>query len=79
MKFKIFSGKENKEFVTLRLKNDVVGGGVSVVACDSEGGRLGNGSLITFGKDGTISRQPNISTELGFQLDSAGRVKLQGE
>lgn len=79
MKFKIFSGKENKEFVTLRLKNDVVGGGVSVVACDGEGGTLGSGSLITFEEDGTISRRSSISAEIGFQLDGAGRVKLQGE
>jgi hypothetical protein len=78
MKLKVFEQKKEQEReVFLRLVKE--GDDIQLNAVDEKGGSVYHGYLLRIKKDGTIYRHDNVNPALGFQLDSDGRIKIEGE
>lgn len=77
MKFEIYDEKSEKakKQDPVRLKLDLGFSNVRVVAVDSDGDVLPSGFLVSIRPDG-IYLEPGVSPDLGFPLDSEGRLKV---
>ena len=49
--------------------------GVTLVACDRDGKTIMGGHIICITVEGTLTRCPGISKQLGLQLTPDGRIK----
>ena len=77
IKLKAFTEAAPVEAKPIQLKLvDREDGEVSVVAVDEDGERVPAGYLITFTPDGKIRRAKSVNDELGFSLDSMGRIEV---
>ncbi len=77
MKFAIYNDDMTvpKPPTFLRLKERP--NGIEVVAVDSKGNTVTAGHLLTFNEKGDIFPHRAIDSELGFDLDAMGRIKIQ--
>lgn len=79
MELDIFGGeKEVRRKVFLKLAKGTTGE-IYLVACDGNGESIENGYLMLFESDGRMLRCYNVNPDLGFPLDSKGRIRLIGE
>lgn len=76
MKIGIYEETKEKE-ITLRLF--AVSGVIDVYCVDENGDRLESGYLLSFGGSGTVYRIADVDPNLGFDLDSEGRIKTVPE
>lgn len=75
MELKIFEEKEKvKQPVYLRLVEGYEG--INLIVCDKYGYRTRGGNLLRF-KDGIIILSRNVNKDLGFQVDSDGRIEVE--
>jgi hypothetical protein len=67
--------KELKEPVRLRLvKRD--SGDITLIAVDEEGEKIRWGNLLTLRSNGSVYRHEGINEDIGFNLDSLGRIVI---
>ena len=50
---------------------------IKVVVVNEKGRTLTSGHLLRFNNDGSVFTYPGVASELGFQLDDEGRIKVQ--
>lgn len=74
MKLEIYKQEKSIEKQPVRLALEKTSEGISVIAVDEHGNPIPAGYLIRFKWDGTVLRNTNVSEELGFQFDNAGRI-----
>lgn len=78
MELKIFEeDKEDKTKppVCLRLVEGYEG--IILIACDEDGGERNLGNLLKISKNGKIYLCQKVNKNLGFQLDSNGRIEVE--
>lgn len=76
MELKIFEAKEKvKQQVYLRLVEGYEG--IILIACDEDGGERNLGNLLKISKNGKIYLCQKVNKNLGFQLDSNGRIEVE--
>lgn len=78
MLFRVFEEKksEEKKDIFLRLVN-IMGGDVLLEAVDERGNALPLGNLLMFYEGGKVRRVTGVNSELGFSLDSEGRIQVE--
>ena len=76
MKYKIYNDekKDKEETCTLRLMRE--DRYIQVVAVDHLGERVPLGTIVSFNKEGLLIMHPNISKDIGFQLDGHGCIQI---
>lgn len=72
MNIKIYTPEEQ----TVRLKLMEACSGVKVVAMRDDGEQLDSGNLIRIDQEGKLHRYTSVNPNLGFKLDSKGRIEL---
>lgn len=60
----------------IRLKLVDYYGHVALIAVDEKGNELASGCLLTINGNGTIDRCGSVNRSFGFQLDRAGKIKI---
>uniref|UniRef100_A0A6M3JWG4 Uncharacterized protein n=1 Tax=viral metagenome TaxID=1070528 RepID=A0A6M3JWG4_9ZZZZ len=76
MKFKVFTDSKEKLEQEVYFRLVVMGTGVRLIACDSDGQKLENGNILDIIPDEGIHRMGAVSEEIGLPLGSFGRVEL---
>lgn len=75
MKIEIWEEEQKEEEQPLRLKLQVIGSDVELIAVDSKGSMISAGHLLAIRSSGRLFRESDISKSLGLELDSRGRVE----
>jgi hypothetical protein len=77
MKLKVFEQEQEKEKEVI-LKLEEWSDGIVLIAVDEDGNKVVRGKLLRLQNNGMIHLYRAIDTDLGFQLDSKGRIKIEG-
>lgn len=72
MKLTIYGHEEEP----VRLKLHLCMSGIELVAVDSTGAIRPGGYILTITSEGTVELFGDIASDLGFQLDGRGRIKV---
>lgn len=78
MKLRISGEDEPDNVVYVKLKLSTTSGRIRLIAVNKLGYMIPQGLLLTLTPRGTIVLPPKVSQELGFLLDSEGRISVEG-
>lgn len=78
MKLKVFPPEPEKdETIYLKLEQNRTIGDIILGCCDRSGAKILSGCLLVIHNDGSFSRPFGVDPELGFALDSEGRIQIK--
>lgn len=78
MKLEVFGNKKEKEKVGY-LKLEKYDNEIRLRVCDSSGGPLPCGVLLTITEDKTVLRARAVNESFGFNLDDKGRIIIEDD
>ena len=78
MKQTFYQPYDNLEKSVLLKLHSYFNGTVALVAVEKDGTILKNGYILTINSSGMITRNSDVSDQLGFVLDNEGRITISG-
>ena len=79
MKYELYKKESKSDKVVMLQLVKTPDWNVKLIAVDNTGMPLLSSTLLLLNQEGRIARCRHISNELGFDLDSDGRIKLTSE
>ena len=76
-KFKIYGGNEKDKATFLKLSVYDRTIDIDLVACDSDGNKLGSPYILSITDEGTLLLYPSVNPNIGLKLDKSGRIVVE--